>query len=135
MLNEPAIRSLTVQNLLSFGEEPTTIELRQLNVLIAANGSGKSNLIEVLGLLQNAPKELATAIGNGGPIDEWLWKGITKARGKPPTALIEVWVGPLRGGKVVLRYRLAFTKAGYRFEITDERLENQRAQPNAPRPY
>jgi predicted ATPase len=135
MPNEPVIRSLTVQNLLSFGEEPTTIELRQLNILIGANGSGKSNLIEVLGLLQNAPKELATAIGNGGPIDEWLWKGVAKSRGKPPTALIEVCVGPSKGRKVVLRYRLAFTKAGYRFEITDERLENERRQPNSPRPY
>jgi predicted ATPase len=134
MTMEPFVRALTVQNLLSFGEQPTTIELRHLNVLIGPNGSGKSNLIEVLGLLQNAPKELATTISNGGSIDEWLWKGATKSRPKSPIASIEAIVSPLQG-RVALRYRLAFTKAGFRFEITDERLENERSLPNVPRPY
>jgi predicted ATPase len=106
MTKEPVIRSLTIRNLLSFGNEATMIELRHLNVLIGPNGSGKSNLIEVLGLLQNAPKELATAISNGGPIDEWLWKG-AKPRGKPSTASIEVIVSPVKG-RMALRYRLAF---------------------------
>jgi AAA15 family ATPase/GTPase len=59
MQREPVIRSLTIQNLLSFGEESTPIGLQHLNVLIGPNGSGKSNLIEVLGLLQKAPTELA----------------------------------------------------------------------------
>jgi predicted ATPase len=66
---QPAISSLTVQNILSFGGVPTTLDLRPLNVLIGANGSGKSNLIEVLGLLQNAPDKLATAISNGGGLN------------------------------------------------------------------
>jgi predicted ATPase len=75
MARDVTVRSLTARNLLSFGEQPTTVELKNLNVLIGPNGSGKSNLIEVLGLLQSAPKELAAAIGKGGFIDEWLWKG------------------------------------------------------------
>ena len=133
MTKEPVIRSLTIRNLLSFGDEPTMLELRHLNVLIGPNGSGKSNVIEVLGLLQNAPQELATAISNGGPIDEWLWKG-AKGRGKPPTASIGVLVSPLKGRKAALRYSIEFTKAGFRFEITDERLENERSLPDAPRP-
>jgi predicted ATPase len=130
MQMEPVIRSLTIRNLLSFGEEPTTIELQHLNVLIGPNGSGKSNLIEVLGLLQNAPKELTTAISNGGPIEEWLWKGATKA----PTASIEAIISPATG-TMALRYRLAFTKAGFRFEITDELVEDEDALPDHQRPY
>ena len=127
---EPVIRSLTIKNLLSFGEEATMIDLRSLNVLIGPNGSGKSNLIEILGLLQNAPKELATAISNGGPIDEWLWKGAART----PTASIEAIISPAKG-PMALRYRLAFTKAGFRFEITDERLENEAPLPDKQRPY
>jgi len=127
---EPVIRSLTIRNLLSFGDEPATIELQNLNVLIGPNCSGKSNLIEVLGLLQNAPKELATAISNGGPIEEWLWKGAAKT----PTASVEAIVSPARG-PMALRYRLAFTKAGFRFEITDELVENQAPLPDEPGPY
>jgi predicted ATPase len=124
------LRSLTVKNLLSFGDTAATVELQNLNVLIGPNGSGKSNLIEVLGLLQNAPKELATAIGNGGPVEEWLWKGARK----PPTASIEALVSPPMGA-MALRYRLAFTSAGFRFQITDERIENEQATPDAQRPY
>ncbi len=38
------------------------MELRGLNVLIGANASGKSNLIEAIGLLQAAPVDLSAAI-------------------------------------------------------------------------
>jgi predicted ATPase len=123
---QPAIRSLTVQNLLSFGDVPTTIELRSLNLLIGPNGSGKSNLIEVLGLLQNAPGELAAAISNGGGIDEWLWKGAPKT----PVASVQISTVPTeevgRYQPMPLMYRLAFTKAGFRFQIADERVEDER---------
>jgi predicted ATPase len=130
MPSEPVIRSLTIRNLLSFGDEPTVIGLQHLNVLIGPNGSGKSNLIEVLGLLQNAPKELATAISNGGPIEEWLWKGASKT----PVAEIEAIIEP-EWGKMALRYRLAFTKAGFRFEIKEELVENEDCLPGNQRPY
>jgi predicted ATPase len=135
MTKEPVVRSLTIQNLLSFGEEPTTIELRPLNVLIGPNGSGKSNLIEVLGLLQNAPNDLARndlarMISKGGPIDEWLWKGGAESR-EAPIASIEAIVSPTKG-KIALRYHLAFTKGpDYRFEITDERVEKESPLPNS----
>jgi predicted ATPase len=124
------LRSLKVENLLSFGGQAATIELRNLNVLVGPNGSGKSNLIEVVGLLQSAPKELATAISNGGPIEEWLWKGARKT----PTASIEALVSP-PAGSMALRYRLAFTSAGFRFQITDECIENAEAASNEQRPY
>lgn len=142
---EPVISSLTIRNLLSFGEKPTTVELGPLNVLIGANASGKSNLIEVLGLLQNAPKELGAAISNGGPIEEWLWKGTAKT----PTASIEAIVrrpsrenlpGPLPMALAppssrALRYRLAFTKAGFRFEITDELVAEEMFPGQQPQSY
>jgi len=126
---QPGIRSVTVQNLLSFGEA-TSIDLRPLNVLIGPNGSGKSNLIEVLGLLQNAPGELATAISDGGPIEDWLWKGAAKT----PAAAIHVTVtrpAELRhANPKPLRYRLAFTKAGFRFQIINEFIEDEGPVPD-----
>ena len=133
MAKEPAIRSLTIQNLLSFGPEPTAVELRNLNVLIGPNGSGKSNLIEVLGLLQNTPKELGTAISNGGPIDEWLWKGGARSR-TAPIAVIEVSLSAQHCREPV-RYRLAFTRgAGFRFEIREESISDRRESTRDPLP-
>ncbi len=133
------IESITVQNLLSFGEEPLTIELGSLNVLIGPNGSGKSNLIEAIGLLQSAPKELSLAITNGGGIDEWLWKGVDKS----PIASIEVMIAPPFGANKnllkprvpSLRYKLSFTKEGYRFHIRDEVIENDEPFQGQGQPY
>lgn len=121
MAKPPAIRSLTIQNLLSFGPEPTTVELQNLNVLIGANGSGKSNLIEVLGLLHAAPDDFARAMTKGGPVDEWLWKGSDSRT--PPIASVQAITSPASGKRSNLTYHLVFTRgADYRLEITDERI-------------
>jgi len=50
------IKRLKVSGLLSFSPNGIDLPLRGLNVLIGANGSGKTNLIEVLALLPRLPK-------------------------------------------------------------------------------
>jgi predicted ATPase len=80
----PAIRSIRIENLLSFGEGNPALELRPLNVLIGPNGSGKSNLIEVFGLLQSTGQDLSEPIRQGGGITEWLWKGDPGRRFQEP---------------------------------------------------
>ena len=118
MAKEPAIQSLTIQNLLSFGDKPEVVELRNLNVLIGPNGSGKSNLIEAIGLLQSTSNDLAKAINRGGPIEEWLWKGTS---GTPLTASFEIAVNGADHG-TPLRYLLTLaSELGFRFR-TNERL-------------
>ena len=42
------IQKLRLQNFLSYSSQGEEIELQPLNVLIGANGSGKSNLIEAI---------------------------------------------------------------------------------------
>ncbi|MFN5872024.1 MAG: AAA family ATPase, partial [Aphanizomenon sp.] len=51
------------------------MELQPLNVLIGANTSGKSNLIEAIGILKATPIDLPAPFRQGGGIDEFLWKG------------------------------------------------------------
>ena len=53
-------KQIKLRNILSFTD--TTVELRGLNVLIGPNGVGKSNLVEVIGLLHAAPTDLQSAI-------------------------------------------------------------------------
>lgn len=134
-MTAPFIRSIRIENLLSFGPSSPTIELRHLNVLIGPNGSGKTNLIEVLGLLHSTSKDLSEPIRDGGSISEWLWKGNGKrSTSKPPVASVEVLVTP-QYGVMLLRYQLAFTRVGYTTEILDERIENELAVEGKPRPY
>ncbi|MBD0310055.1 MAG: AAA family ATPase, partial [Microcoleus sp. T1-bin1] len=45
------IRTLRLKNFLSYGSEAEEIELQPLNVLIGPNASGKSNLIDAVGIL------------------------------------------------------------------------------------
>ena len=113
------IRSISLRNFLSYGDSGDPLETKSLNVLIGPNASGKSNLIEAVGLLQAAPKELAAPIREGGGVSEWLWKG----RATPtPVAEIDVTVF-YPDGAMALRHKLAFTMVGQRFELVDEAVD------------
>jgi len=124
------LEELKLTNLLSFGGDSQPVSLGQLNVLIGANGSGKSNFLEAIGLLRSAPAELVGPVREGGGVRDWLWKGAKK----PVTATLEAAVSH-EAGPQSLRYRLSFTEAGARFEVTDERIENAKASPGKPKPY
>ena len=129
-MKKNAIKSLRIQNLLSFGKDSPTIELGDLNVLIGPNGSGKSNVIEIIGLLRSTPKDFAAEVGDSGGISELLWKG----RPKATSATIEVIASP-QGVSRTIRYRLAFTKTGPLLKIADERIENEKPDAGHDKPY
>ncbi len=115
------IHKITLTNLLSFSS--LELELKPLNVLIGHNGSGKSNLIEALALIQSTPKGIAGPIREGGKITDWIWKGAAPQS----QATIETVVRPRRSkDRINLRYKLSFASAGSRFEIVDERVENEK---------
>jgi predicted ATPase len=126
------LKSLHIQNLLSFGPDSPEIELGDLNVLIGPNGSGKSNLIEIIGLLQSTPRDFAAEVGESGGVSELLWKG--KPRAKTPIAILQVIASPA-GVKRALRYRLSFTRVGAQLKIVDERIENETPDKGHNQPY
>lgn len=103
-----AISEINIRNLLSFGPEGIGpegkgLELRDINVLIGANGSGKSNFLDVLGLLQAAATgELNNRITSGGGATQWLWRG---ASANTTSASIEVKLAGFQN-HTLLRYEL-----------------------------
>jgi predicted ATPase len=123
------LRSLRIRNLLSFGPDAETVPLTRLNVLIGPNGSGKSNFLEGLSLLQAAPKDLSAPVKEVGGVREWLWKGSSHA-----VASLEAVVENPRG-KMPLRHVLNFTEHGNRFELVEERIENESPYEGKPGPY
>ncbi|MBK6999950.1 MAG: AAA family ATPase [Rhodoferax sp.] len=126
------IKSLKITNLLSYGAKAEAVELGQLNILIGPNGSGKSNFLEAISLLQAAPEQLTRPIRDGGATQDWLHKG----GGSGPTkdAHIEAVIANAKGVKN-FRYGLAFNEIGGRFEVRDEYLENEKADPGKSQPY
>jgi predicted ATPase len=70
--SRPAIQSLTVRGLLSFGEE-TEFNFGRLNVLVGPNGSGKSNLIDCLRILRFAPLNIQQPFEDSG-FEDWLYR-------------------------------------------------------------
>ena len=124
------IHRLRLSNLLSFGPDAEELELRPLNVLIGPNGSGKSNLIEAISLFKAAPQNLVEPIREGGGIGAWIWKGKAASQ----TARIEAIIENPKGNQD-LRYALTFAQAGQRFELSDERIENEQAYPDQENPY
>lgn len=113
------IKSLRIKNLLSFGPNTDTLPLTQLNVLIGANGSGKSNFLEAISLLQAAPTDLSAPVKEISGIRDWLWQGTRK-----PVASLEAMIDNPRG-KMPLRHAMNFTEHGSRFELVEERIENE----------
>ena len=113
------LQSIRLENILSFGPDGAGFPLEPLNVLIGANASGKSNLIEALSLLAAAPRDLQAPIRAGGGIREWLWKGVDDS----PTATVEV-TAEYPKGQMPLRYRLSFTEVVNRYQIQDEVIED-----------
>ena len=109
------IHSLRLQNFLSYGSEGEEIELQPLNILIGPNASGKSNLIEAIGILKALPTDLVAPIRQGGGISDFLWKG-----GKDiPIAKIEAILDYYEGQNP-LRYQINFTINGQRLEVVYE---------------
>lgn len=117
------LRSIRVRNLLSFGPDTPGLELGPLNILIGPNGSGKSNLVDVISLLQAAPRNLVEPIQGSGGIGEWLWKGLAS-----PAARLDVAFRSAETGKS-LCHMLSFQQVGQRMELLDEAIENERPLP------
>jgi predicted ATPase len=118
------LSKLAIQNLLSFGAKRVEVDLRPLNVLIGPNGSGKTNLIEVIGLLNSAPEDLAEPFRETGGITEWIWKGSPKGA----TAVVEATVNVSQMRDAALLYRLEFRPSYYQLEIVDERIQGDAVQ-------
>jgi predicted ATPase len=83
-----------------------------LNVLIGANASGKSNLIEAIGLLQAAPVDLNTAILRLGGVHV-----VCSLARSAPIAMIECGLMD-----EPLEYRLEFAEQARSFSILEESL-------------
>ncbi|MXX40717.1 MAG: AAA family ATPase [Gemmatimonadetes bacterium] len=123
------IRRIRQTNLLSFGPDSEEIELKRLNVLIGPNGSGKSNLLESIDILRSAPRDLVAPIREGGGIHDWIW------RGKPEGAARIEAIAENPQGSQALRYRLGFAERGQRFELIEERIENEQSDEGHEEPY
>lgn len=113
------LQELRLWDFLSYKE--LKLPLKPLNVLIGANGSGKSNLLETFRVLQAAPGDIASPFRASGGVAEWIKKkGSSHAR----FARIEAIVS-YPDGIMPLKYALQFASVAQRIEIVDEVVENE----------
>ena len=119
------LKSLHLQDFLSFGRDCLPVELGPLNVIIGANGSGKSNFVEAIDLMRAAPcasesSNAGSVVREGGGAGEWIWKGAKE----DSVACIEA-VLDHPGRETDLRYMMGFADDGENgFEIREERVED-----------
>lgn len=129
VLSSPArvegwIEELHLRDIFSFGPDAEPIRLGKLNVLIGANGSGKSNILEAIELLASSPHDLQAAVREAGGIDDVVHKRRTQGAG---VATIEAVVRFAHRDDP-MRHRIRFTARDQRFEVEDERIENAEGQ-------
>ena len=105
--------------------------MRALNVLIGPNGSGKSNILEAIGLLRSTATKLTAPMRGpgGGGVKEWIWKG------SPTGHAIVQAVVDYPYGTQPLRHRIEFTETALRFDLLDEVVENNQADPGNDDPF
>jgi predicted ATPase len=115
----PLIHSLTLKNILSYGAGGLTVSLDALNVLIGANGSGKSNLVESISLLRSSANGLRETVRAGGGVTEWIWKGNSQGAAEIDAVIDNP------SGRQPLRHALAFRAEQQFFRLEDERIENE----------
>ena len=111
------LERIRLTNLLSFGPQAEELELRPLNLLIGTNGSGKSNFIEAIGLLQAMPTDLAARVRGARGVADWIWQGDAEA----DSAVIQAVIQP--ANQQALRYSMEFGERLQRPAVVKERLE------------
>ncbi|HEX8391020.1 MAG TPA: AAA family ATPase [Longimicrobium sp.] len=127
MANKPLLQNITLTRFLSYGAEPTSVDLLPLNVFIGPNGSGKSNFLEALSLLRASATDLAAAIRGGGGFEEYRWK----RSGPDEPVYLGVTVGQ-PAEKPPLRLTLALIGKESRVSIFGEILEVVTASGDVP---
>ena len=131
MEEQKMLDEITLTNLLSF-RGPTTVELKPLNVLIGANGIGKSNFIRAFGLLRSMPLSLEDALIHLGGIGEVLWRGQGWSEDGGDFVLDAIFSQAWEWDQPI-RYRCEIDgKSG--FLVSKEVLENREAKPGVKRP-
>lgn len=114
-----AFGELTFQNILSFGPEAPSLRVTPLTVLIGANGTGKSNFLEMLELLRCVPDSLNDTL-KPTP-EEWLFQSGFK-RAAQGSVRVSLEGGNLPSRLTGLEYSLTFAASGGRERILEERL-------------
>jgi predicted ATPase len=119
------IKKVKLENFLSFGENSEEIELQPLNILIGANGSGKSNFIEAFNLLQNTPINIRNAIRDGGMPSDWIYKGENEKKTASLSFEFEDTIKEKIEGKKIhsIDYFLSFESFHNQFGIVDEIID------------
>ena len=130
------LKSLHLKNILSFRD--TEVALRPLNILIGPNASGKSNLIETLGVLQAAPSDLAGFFRKNGSVSDWIWKGDAERDGEHRIAEVEAVIDNPDGvheAEESLKYAIRIADDDERLQVVGEKLENIAPHEGYDQPY
>lgn len=123
------LHSIQPRNFLSFGPDTPELPLGPLNLLIGANGSGKSNLIEAVCFLRASAASLSDILRRGGGVQEWIWKGDTKG-----SACVNAVIANILG-RQPLRHVMEFESEKHAFHLRDERIEDEHPDLGKDKPY
>ncbi len=116
------ISSIEIKNLLSFSSQMPAFQLSSLNIFVGANGSGKSNFLEVFALLKSltipaqAQGSTSDLLARGGGIQEWIHK---TSHDEPVLLRVRF---DTRIDK--LTYSFSFTNEGRFIRILSEKIVN-----------
>jgi predicted ATPase len=111
------LNSLRLCNFLSYGPDAPEVLLQPLNILIGANGSGKSNFIEGICVLRETAGDIQKVLRKGGGVTEW----VGKSRPQDPACIYAV----LSHHSLPLRHAFAFATENQTFQLVGESIDSE----------
>ncbi|MCX8501173.1 MAG: AAA family ATPase, partial [Alphaproteobacteria bacterium] len=119
----PFFKSLKLQGITSFAPDAPAIELSPINLIIGANGSGKSNFIDILRFISTLGGDMEQGFRDlGGPAD-FFWRGKSNKDQDAKTARIELVMAPYHDPKSEANYRVEFLREDNDISLQDEGLK------------
>lgn len=106
----PYLKEVIIGNLKSFGSTEPKVQLGALNIIIGANGSGKSNFLKCLKVMTSIEntyynKKFQNIFENG--LKNWIWKGWEKVTMPDPLSIC-VLDFKIKSGDNVFHHRIRF---------------------------
>lgn len=121
------IKSIKINNFLSFGPQTSSTDMQSLNVMVGANAVGKSNFIEGLEVLKQATEQFSKIQKDGS--DAWFFKPKTSIIDDKEVQKFSIEaVISVPNRHTGLRYEIVIAKQGSSFVVQQELITNEEKQ-------
>jgi predicted ATPase len=125
------ISAIQLNNFLSFPKDSEEFELKDLNILIGTNGSGKSNFLDAIAILRSlAVGDTINVFSRGGGIQQWIFNRKLESK-----VILKSILNLRNQFPNLITHTFEFEVQGRLLNVVDEIIENVEPNPRKTTSY